>query len=236
MKTTLLICAVGVLVCGCARKSELDKARADLVEAQRKIDQLESERVPRAQYDIARASLRIADERIATLEKNLNAAYDLMAEQQINVPPEIAANTPSQNSPSTPPPNSFRLANGGYVASNDTRVYGSESELEFGQHLKVSSPTGLMVTDPDQKVVGGDLSIKGKGVTMASEDGVLMANDDGTVKFVGNNLTMKFDEKKPVAKQSTEPNLTEQPLENPPTAPAQNRSQIAPNRVVTGGQ
>lgn len=221
MKSTLLICLLCLLLGGCARKSDLEKARAELAESRRKIEQLESERVPRTQYDIARASLRIADERITNLEKNLNAAYDLMAEQQINVPPELAANAPGQpGATPTPPPSNFRLANGGYVVSNETHVYSADSELALGQNLKVSSPTGLMVTDTEQRVVGGDLSIKAKGVTMATEDGLLLTNTDGTVKFIGSNLTMKFDEKKDTPNQSGEVKSPAQAPADAPVAPA----------------
>jgi hypothetical protein len=235
MKNTVLLCTICILLGGCARKSELDKTRTELAEAQRKIDQLESERVPRAQYDIARASLRIADERITTLEKNLNAAYDLMAEQQINVPPEIAANAPNQPASSPTPATNFRLANGGYVVSNDTHVYSADSELELGQHLKVSSPTGLMVTDAEQRVVGGDLAIKAKGLTMASEDGMLLTNPDGTVKFIGNNLTMKFDEKKAAPNQSADATTLPTTTSNPPDVPAAPPTSSTA-QTTTGGQ
>lgn len=236
MKTTALLCILCVLLGGCARKSELDKTRSELAEAQRKIEQLESERVPRAQYDIARASLRIADERISTLEKNLNAAYDLMAEQQITPPAELASTAPSSSSvtPAAQPTN-FHLTNGGYVVSNDTHVYSAESELALGKNLKVSSPTGLMVTDTEQRIVGGDLAIKAKGVTMASEDGLLMTNADGTVKFTGSNLTMKFDEKRETPNQPAEvPALPPQSTGHQPPVSSQPTSDSA--QVATGSQ
>lgn len=206
MKHASLIAALCVLLGGCARKSDLEKARADLAEAQKRIEQLETERVPRAQYDVARASLRIADDRIATLEKNLNAAYEILAadqnfahaQQQIPVAPSTAASA-------TATPTNLQLVNGGYVVSNDTRVYTPDSQLALGEHLQVSSPTGLMVTDTEQRVVGGDLAIKTKGMTMETTDGLLSTQNDGTVKFVGSTLTMKFDEKKEAPNQPSEP-------------------------------
>jgi hypothetical protein len=81
---------------------------------------------------------------------------------------------------------------GGYALSNDTYVYSADAQLNFGHHLQITSPTGLLVTDPDLRVVGGDLNIKGKGVTMETTDGLLTTESDGSVKFTGNTLTMKF--------------------------------------------
>ncbi|MFT3867211.1 MAG: hypothetical protein QM715_01825 [Nibricoccus sp.] len=236
MKIPVLLCLLCALLGGCARKSELEKTRAQLAEAQRKIEQLENERVPRAQYDIARASLRIADERISTLEKNLNAAYDLMAEQQITPPTELASanSSPTSGTPATPPTN-FHLANGGYIVTNDTHVYSADSELALGKNLKVSSPTGLMVTDTEQRIVGGDLAIKAKGVTMASEDGLLMTNADGTVKFTGSNLTMKFDEKKETPNQPAEA-LALPPQSERAPLPSSSQTTSGSSQVATGNQ
>jgi len=216
MRTVAFLTSLCVLLGGCARKSELDRTRAALAESQRKIEQLESERVPRAQYDIARASLRIADDRIATLEKNLNAAYDLMAAQQLPLPSETALATNATATPQ-PPATNLHLANGGYVVANGTHVYSPDSQLELGQNLQVTSPTGLMVTDTEQRVVGGDLAIKAKGMTMETNDGLLATQADGTVKFIGNTLTMKFDEKK--AKPNQPPAATTPTLAPVPANP-----------------
>lgn len=219
MKHAALIVALCVLLGGCARKSDLDKARAELAEAQKRIEQLETERVPRAQYDVARASLRIADDRIATLEKNLNAAYDILAADQNFAHVQQQIPSASAAPATTAAPTNLQLVNGGYVVSNDTRVYTPDSQLALGEHLQVSSPTGLMVTDTEQRVVGGDLAIKTKGLTMETTDGLLSTQNDGTVKFVGSTLTMKFDEKPGAPNPPAETAAPDTAGQQPPPAP-----------------
>jgi len=190
MKTITLLLAISCLLCGCSRNSELDAARENLAEAQRKIAALENERVPRVQYDVTRASLRLADERIATLEQQLKATQEQLSTVAKAETPAASANQSGNNSPETPL--ALGLAKGGYALANETYVYSADAQLNFGNHLQISSPTGLLVTDPDLRVVGGDLSIKSKGMTMETTDGLLTTESDGSVKFTGNTLTMKF--------------------------------------------
>jgi flavin-binding protein dodecin len=194
MKIISLLIACSILLSGCARKSELEAARENLAEAQRKIDTLENERVSKTKYDVARASLKLADERIAALERELKLAQEqavLLASAQ---PTSDSAGQPSVVAPDRP--TTSGLIKGTYEVANETHVYSPDAELNFGQHLRISSPTGLMVSDPEHKVVGGDLSIKSKDMVMGSPDGILTTAADGSVNFIGKTLTMKFDDKK----------------------------------------
>jgi hypothetical protein len=189
MKTITLILICSLLLSACARKSELEAARADLTEAQRKIETLENERVARSSYDATRASLRLAEERIADLERGLKLAQEQVA---------VQAATQSSLNPTTGSglPTALGLTKGSYEPANDTYVYNADAELSMGKNLKVSSPNGLMVSDPDLKVVGGDLNIKAKDVTLDAPDGMLTTAADGSVKFTGKTLTMHFEDGK----------------------------------------
>jgi hypothetical protein len=199
MKPFSLFIALSVLLCGCARKSELAEAREDLAVAQRKIEALENERVPKTQYDSTQASLKIADERIATLERELTLRQEQIDAQEktgLLLGPKLDA---------LERPVALGLVKGGYVLSNDTHVYTPDALLNFGNHLLVSSPTGLMVSDPDQKIVGGDLNIKTKDVLIEASDGLLRAKPDGSVEFTGKTLTMKFENQVPMSEAPETP-------------------------------
>ncbi len=209
MKTAALLCSLAVALGGCVRKSELDQTRLELSEARLRIEQLEAERVPRVQYDAARASLRLADERISTLEKKLNDAYDLLAEH----PASTHSDAAPQSGVTPDAPAALQLTSGGYAVSNDTHVYSPDSRLELGEHLTISSPTGLMVSDTDHRIVGGDLAIRTKGMTMETSDGLLAAQADGSVKFTGSTLTMKFGKD---ADPAEEPTKDQPPEMSPP--------------------
>lgn len=190
---TLFVCSI-LLLSGCARKSELEATREELVEAQRKIETLENERVPRANYDAAQSSLKQADARITVLERELKLTQEQLIVQAAVQPSAGSASqfgATSADRPTTP-----GLTKGTYEIANDTHVYSADAELNFGQHLRISSPNGLMVSDPEHKVVGGDLSIKSKDMVLDAPDSLLMTAADGSVKFTGKTLTIKFDETK----------------------------------------
>jgi hypothetical protein len=189
MKTITLILICSLLLSACARKSELDAAREDLAAAQRKIESLENERVARSKYDATQASLKLAEERIVELERGLQLAQAQVA---------VQANTQSSLNATTGQglPTALGLTKGAYEVANDTHVYSADAELSMGKHLKVTSPNGLMVSDPEIKVVGGDLSIKAKDVQLDAPDGLLTTAADGSVKFTGKTLTMRFEEEK----------------------------------------
>jgi len=197
MKLVILFLCFSILFGGCARKSEMDEARINLAEAQRRIEALENERVSRSQYEATQASLKQASERITALEAELKLAQAQAAALEnatAHSQPASLASVASQSPATEPPPAALGLARGAYVLSNETYVYSQDSQLNFGNHLQISSPTGLMVSDPEQKIVGGDLSIKAKGMMLETNDGLLTTAADGSVKFTGKSLTMKFDE------------------------------------------
>jgi hypothetical protein len=218
MKLITLLIAFSILLGGCARKSELETARENLAEAQRKIEALENERVPRVQYDATRASLKNADDRIVTLERELSVAQEQLATQEKVKSSGEGASPPEANTSERPL--ALGMAKGAYVLSNETYVYSPDAQLNFGSHLQISSPTGLMVSDPEQKIVGGDLSIKAKGMMLETSDGLLTTTADGSVKFTGKTLTMKFEDKAPAPEKPADvppPTNTNTPQDVPAT-------------------
>jgi len=213
MKTTAsLVAALLFFLGGCARKSELDAARADLVEAQHKIETLQSQRIPRIQYEEVQASLKAAGERVAATERELQIAREQIAAQRGLGISDGSVNQPeAENSPELP---RTVLASGTYSSANDTLVYSPDALLKFGKNLQISSPSGLMVSDSEQRIVGGDLSIKAKNVLLETSDGILKAEPDGSVKFTGTTLTMKFENGAPV-QQPASTQSSSQLSENP---------------------
>jgi hypothetical protein len=213
MKTTAtVVTALLILLGGCARKSELDAARSDLAEAQHKIETLRSQRVPRIQYEEAQASLKAADERIAATERELQAARELIAAQR-----GLGMGDGSVKQDGVDDSTELErtvLARGTYSSANDTLVYSPDALLKFGRNLQISSPSGLMVSDSEQRIVGGDLSIKAKNVLLETSDGVLKAEPDGSVKFTGTTLTMKFENGTPGQQPPSTP-ISSQSGENP---------------------
>jgi selenocysteine-specific translation elongation factor len=228
MKIITLLLVGSLLLCGCARKSELEAARENLAEAQRKIEILERERVARSSYDATRASLRLAEERIAELERGLKLAQEQVAVQ--------AATQSTQNpTPGSAQPTALGLTKGTYEVANATHVYSADAELNLGSNLKVTSPNGLMVSDPEIKVVGGDLSIKAKDVQLDAPDAMLTTAADGSVKFTGKTLTMRFEDgKKSEAPQAADMNqagerdATTSPNSPPPPATTEGGAVAAP--------
>ncbi|MBK9989687.1 MAG: hypothetical protein IPP19_02845 [Verrucomicrobia bacterium] len=205
---TSLACSV-LLLSGCARKSELEATREELVEAQRKIETLENERVSRAKYEAAQVSLKLADQRIAVLERELKLTQEQLIVQATAVPTDGSASqfgavTAARSTTSGPTKGTYEIANG-------THVYSADAELNFGQHLRISSPNGLMVSDPEHKVIGGDLSIKSKDMVMEAPDSLVTTAADGSVKFTGKTLTMKFNEAKIPQAAPTEGSLSSEP-------------------------
>jgi multidrug efflux pump subunit AcrA (membrane-fusion protein) len=195
MKSLPLILIVSILLSGCARKFELEKARADLTEAQQKIAVLENERVPRSQYEQARASLKSADRQITELDQELKRTQQQLA--VLEKAKQSVEAIAGQESRGAENPERLDLEKGAYERASETYVYSSDAQLNFGRHLQISSPTGLMVSDPEQKIIGGDLNIRAKDVMLETSDGLLTTSADGSVKFTGKTLTMKFEDKKP---------------------------------------
>jgi hypothetical protein len=63
-----------------------------------------------------------------------------------------------------------RLTKGTFTVVDGTIVYGPDAELDIGHGRVVSSPTGVMVSDADQRHIAGDLVIEGPEGTTTAEN------------------------------------------------------------------
>lgn len=65
------------------------------------------------------------------------------------------------------------LVKGSYTLLDGTILYSDDAQLRLGPDFLVSSPTGLMVSDHTQSVVGGDLKVETERGTLRMQDGLL---------------------------------------------------------------
>jgi hypothetical protein len=159
MKTTLLLCASLALATGCVRKSELAKAQSELAGLQEKIRQLEQQRVPKADLDAAQAAVATAQEKTAALAQELKGTREqLAATEERVIATERRLSRPDPKMPETVL--SPGLVKGSYTLLDDTIVYSRDAQLNFGNGVTISSPTGLMLSDKDRAIVAGDLVIE----------------------------------------------------------------------------
>jgi hypothetical protein len=76
-------------------------------------------------------------------------------------------------------PSVLRVTKGSYRVLDHAVVYGPDAEIRIGGRL-ISSPTGVMVSDLDQKIVVGDFTVETAGGTTQFEEGVLQVTGAGT--------------------------------------------------------
>ena len=89
------------------------------------------------------------------------------------------------------PPSQTR---GPYRLENDAVVYDSIVKLHFANDVIVSSPTGVMVSDLNQKMVVGDLTIETPDRTMQAGGAVL---DVSNHSFTADSITITMKKKDP---------------------------------------
>lgn len=104
------------------------------------------------------------------------------------------------------------LVKGTYTLLDGTLIYSPDAQLKLGTGVLVSSPTGLMVSDDEQKIVGGDLAIEtGNGVVNAQDAVVDVAKGVMTAESVS------FDAK--AAPKASEPKMASTTPAVTPSAP-----------------
>lgn len=166
IKQLLLACALGALLAGCVRKSELTKTQGELAALQEKIRLLEQQRVPRAEFEQAQAAGAAAQERLAVVTQELSGTRaQLTGAQELLVGAQeregaatrrlgaLAAKTPEEAL-------TLGLVHGTYTIKDDTVVYSRDAQLNFANGVTITSPTGLMLSDKDREIVAGNLIVE----------------------------------------------------------------------------
>ena len=165
MKKLLLL--VGVLLAlalGYFLQSKLAATKDELAAVQAQTRRVEQQRVPREEFDQARAAVTVAQEKTATLTQELQVLRAQLAVAQDRA--DAAERRLSQTGAKTPKdPLSLTLVKGTYTVMDDTILYSSDAELNLGNGVTISSPSGLMISDKGREIVAGNLVVETPNTT-----------------------------------------------------------------------
>jgi len=89
-----------------------------------------------------------------------------------------------------------RLVKGTFTVVDGEIVYGPDALLDIGHGMLVSSPTGVMVSDVDQRHIAGDLVIDSQYGTTTTENAFLSVDKAHVEITSDNTVTVKKDEPK----------------------------------------
>ncbi len=89
-----------------------------------------------------------------------------------------------------------RLTKGTFTEVDGEIVYGPGAELDLGNGMLVSSPSGVMVSDVDQRHIAGDLVIDSQYGTTTTENAFLSIDQQHVEITSDNTVTVKKDEPK----------------------------------------
>jgi len=73
------------------------------------------------------------------------------------------------------------LMKGGYRIQDENMVYLSDSQYRLSEDLFVTSPGGMMMSDKDQMIFGGDLLLQTPQGTIQGDDAVLEITGDSAI-------------------------------------------------------
>ena len=175
-KAVVLLCALLALSIGCVRKSELVETQSELAAAQEKIRLLEQQRVPKADLEKAQTAVADTREQLVGLEQTLKGTRDeLVASQEMLKATERLLSLQWAKTPETVL--SPALVKGTYILLDDTIRYSADAQLNFGNGVMISSPTGLMLSDKDRAIVAGDLVVETPHETVQASRALTTVND-----------------------------------------------------------
>ncbi len=86
-----------------------------------------------------------------------------------------------------------RLTKGTFTEVDGEIVYGPGAELDLGNGMLVSSPSGVMVSDVDQRHIAGDLVIDSQYGTTTTENAFLSVDQSHVEITSDNTVTIKKD-------------------------------------------
>jgi hypothetical protein len=85
------------------------------------------------------------------------------------------------------------LVKGTFTAVDGAIIYGSDAQLDIGHGILVSSPTGVMVSDADQRHIAGDLVIETAEGTTTTENAFLSIDSAHVEMTSDHAVTVKKD-------------------------------------------
>jgi len=177
----ILVGVVLALTAGCAKKSELVRAQAEVAVLEEKIKVLEAQRVPKAELDRAEAVAAVALERTEVLEQELKGTRAQLAFSQEKASQSerrltlLGAKAPE-------PVFAPDLVRGSFTQKDDTIFYSPDAQLNFGNGVMISSPSGLMLSDKERAIVAGDLVVETPRESARPTTGGKPAADGGEVR------------------------------------------------------
>lgn len=139
----------------------------------------------RAKYMGRRHGLEAAEEKIAHIgqqptantgvdRKQFAYAATRRASLYATQPPESPPQAEAQPAGATSDEEKVtHLVKGTFTVVDGTIVYGPDAQLDIGHGMLVSSPTGVMVSDADQRHIAGDLVIDSQEGTTTTENAFL---------------------------------------------------------------
>ena len=164
-KLLILLGALVALATGYFLQSELAGTKTELAAVQEKVRLVEQQRVPRAEFEQARATVAAAQEKAAALTQELQGVREQLAAALDRA--AAAERRMSQTGAKTPAPVlALTLVKGTYTVQDDTILYSPDAQLSLGNGITISSPSGRMLSDKEHEIVAGNLVVETPGTAV----------------------------------------------------------------------
>jgi hypothetical protein len=178
LKRTYILSGLVLICIGYIVNKRLTGTRNDLASAKDKIAHIAEQPTARPKRDAAPSPLMLAHRAPRTAEPETEPARDSSSAQA----PAIGD---SQRV--------VRLTKGTFTEVDGEIVYGPGAELDLGNGMLVSSPSGVMVSDVDQRHIAGDLVIDSQYGTTTTENAFLSIDQQHVEITSDNTVTVKKD-------------------------------------------
>jgi hypothetical protein len=182
MKHIGTLCALVALCIAVVFKIELSRTRARLAAAQESIGKMQLHYVPVTELSLAREAAKAADAKIAALEEEVRSDKQTLHETQEQL--KLASDRLSAAAAKP------RMTKGSYSLVDGTIVYGPDAQLRLPNGAIISSPTGVMVSDPDLNHVDGDLVIETPG-RIATTTNAFVSFEGGHMQIVAQSAVIQ---------------------------------------------
>jgi hypothetical protein len=178
MKRTYFLGALVLICVAYILKGKRPFARDDLASAKAMIENVARQPVARSDRDAA--------------QRTIGAASRASVSPQA---PSGGAGDPSWRSAAATRDDEkvVHLTKGTFTVVDGTIVYGSDAQLDIGHGMLVSSPSGVMVSDVDQRHIAGDLVIDTEEGTTTTENAFLSVDNAHVEMTSDSAVTVKKD-------------------------------------------